>query len=246
MTGGGAGIGRATAKLMAACGARVHICDIDEAALKAVSIEARGVLPCMADVASFPSVQALFELVEGQSGRLDILVNNVGIAGQVAGIESLSPEQLRLTLAANLESQFYCAREAVRLMPKGEGAIINVSSIAGRLGYARRTSYSASKWGVIGLTKSLAAELGGAGIRVNAVCPGAVDGPPLTRAIQKRAERRGIPEDAVRDELRAQSSMRCFVTADDVAQLIVFLSSNAAKTISGQVIGVDGDTTHLV
>lgn len=201
----------------------------------------------IADVSVEANVQQLIGGVADQFGRLDVLVNNVGVAGHMGPIATMPTASLRYVLSTNLESQFFCVREALSLLKEApEASITNLSSIAGRIGYRDRTSYAASKWGVIGFTKSLAAELGPIGIRVNAVCPGAVAGPPIEKAIERRAAADGISIDAARDKYLRQSSLRRFVSAEEVANVVVFLSSSAARGISGQAIGVDADTTSLV
>lgn len=230
---------------MLASGGTVYACDIDPVSVEALTSEFGSDLCArVADVADPGAVARFFESVP-ESG-LHVLVNNAGIAGQTGPIEETSETELRRVLAVNLEGQFHCARFAVPLLKAaGGGAILNVSSVAGRLGYARRSPYAASKWGVVGLTKSLAAELGPSRIRVNAVCPGAVDGPPLRRSLRKRAENDGSAEDRLLQQILRQSSMNALVTPEEVASLVVFLASDLAHSISGQVIGIDGDTNIL-
>lgn len=231
---------------MAASGAKVHVCDVDAAALRSLAGECEGVSYTIADVADPEAVRVFVEEAVNRFGGLDTLVNNAGVAGPIGPIEDVWPDPLRRALEVNLESQFHCARLAVPLLKSaGGGSILNISSAAGRFGFSRRSAYAASKWGVIGLTKSLAIELGPSGIRVNALCPGAVDGPPLQGSIVRRARAEGITEDAVRAALLSQSSMRQFVTAEDVAACLVFLASDLASRISGQVIGIDADTVYL-
>lgn len=230
---------------MTACGARVYVCDLNEEALTRLA-ESLPVGFSRADVSVPDEVARLVDEAAASLDGVNVLVNNAGISGPIGPVDELLPEALRHTLAVNLESQFYCAAQAVpRIRDAGGGSIINISSIAGRLGYPSRAPYSASKWGVIGFTKSLAAELGQAGIRVNAVCPGAVDDEPLRASFKRRGDALGVPPAEVREQLLAQSSMRRFVTPADVAHLVAFLASDLADGISGQVIGVDADTTRL-
>src|SRR5262249_25385132 len=127
-------------------------------------------------------------------GGLDVLVNNAGIAGPTSKVEAIDPAEWRRTIDVNLNGHFYCTRLATPLLKQSKrGAIINISSVAGRLGYAYRTPYAASKWAIIGLTESLAKELGPDGIQVNAILPGLVEGPRIERVIAARAQELGVP-----------------------------------------------------
>ncbi len=247
VTAGAAGIGQAIARQFLDHGAQVFICDVDQAALDAfgkVNPKAKGIL---ADVADEKQVGRLFEAATGFLGGLDVLVNNAGIAGPTAPVEEISVEDWRRTLAVNLEGQFLCARRAVPLLRRsGGGAIINLSSAAGRFGFARRTPYSASKWGVVGFTKSLAIELGPDNIRVNAILPGAVDGPRIRRVIAAKAESLGVPAAEMEKRYVSQASLQRLVTADDIAGMAVFLASPAGYNISGQALAVDADTQYIV
>ncbi|MBW2175672.1 MAG: SDR family oxidoreductase, partial [Deltaproteobacteria bacterium] len=177
---------------------------------------------------------------------LDVLVNNAGIAGPTAPIEAVDPEDWDRTMAVNINGQFYCARKAVPLLKEaGGGSIINMSSSAGIMGYPFRSPYAASKWAVIGLTKTMAMELGEFNVRVNAVCPNAVEGPRMDAVIEAEAKVKGITEEEVYACLVQGTSMRTFVTAEDVSNMILFLCSDAGKRISGQALSVDGFTETL-
>jgi NAD(P)-dependent dehydrogenase (short-subunit alcohol dehydrogenase family) len=166
-------------------------------------------------------------------------------------VESLDPEEWDRTIAVNLNSQFYCARRAVPLLKSAAatnqkgGAIINISSNAGLFGYPLRTPYAASKWAIIGLTKSLAMELGSFGIRVNAICPGPVEGPRIDRVISARAESRGVPFEEMRETYLQINSLHSFVQAEEIGNLAVFLCSDLGRKISGQALAIDGNTETL-
>ncbi|HEX6981033.1 MAG TPA: SDR family oxidoreductase [Alphaproteobacteria bacterium] len=247
VTAGAAGIGRRIAERFSANGARVHICDIDDAALAEFGKANPTVGVTRADVAVPGDVDRLFDEAVSALGGLDVLVNNAGIAGPTAPVEEISLEDWRRTLAVNLEGQFLCTRRAVPLLRQaGGGVIINLSSAAGRFGFARRTPYSASKWGVVGFTKSLAIELGPDNIRVNAILPGAVDGPRIRRVIAAKAESLGVPYAEMEKKYVAQASLRRMVTADDIAAMALFLAGPGGLNISGQAIAVDADTQYIV
>ena len=247
VTAGAAGIGRAIADQFLAQGARVFICDVDGNALAAFRKAAPKASAMLADVADAQQVDALFAEAAKFLGGLDVLVNNAGIAGPTGPVETLSQEDWRRTLAINLEGQFLCTRRAVPLLREaGGGSIINLSSAAGRFGFARRTPYSASKWGVVGFTKSLAVELGPDNIRVNAILPGAVDGPRIQRVIAAKAQSLGVPHKEMEARYVSQASLHRMVTADDIAGMAVFLASPAGYNISGQALSVDADTQYLI
>jgi NAD(P)-dependent dehydrogenase (short-subunit alcohol dehydrogenase family) len=247
VTAGAAGIGRAIAGAFAQAGARVAVCDVDEAALAAFRQEFPGHHAFECDVSDEDEVEDLFVDVEESLGGLDVLVNNAGIAGPTARVEDIALEDWRRTLAVNLDGQFLCAREAVPLLRKaGGGAIVNLSSAAGRFGFARRSPYSASKWGVIGFTKSLAIELGPDNIRVNAILPGAVDGPRIRRVISAKAEATGASVEDMTARYTSQASLGRLIDADDIARMAVFLAGPGGRNVSGQALAVDGDTQAIV
>jgi NAD(P)-dependent dehydrogenase (short-subunit alcohol dehydrogenase family) len=176
-----------------------------------------------------------------------VLINNAGIAGPTGAIEELDVAQWEETVDVNLNAQFYVARRAVPLLRHARegGAIIALSSVAGRLGYAYRTPYSATKWAIVGLTKSLAIELGPAGIRVNAIQPGVVKGPRIERVIAARAEQLGLSYEQMEKDYLARISLRRMTTPEEVAATALFLCSPGGSGISGQAISVCGNVEVL-
>lgn len=246
VTAAGSGIGRAIAGTLHAHGAAVHICDLDEARLAAARTELPGLGTTLADVADPAQVDRLFDELEAHLGGLDILVNNAGIAGPTGAVESLDPAAWDRTIAVNLNSQFYCARRAVPLLKAaGGGAIVNLSSVAGLFGYPLRAPYAASKWAVIGFTKTLAMELGDYGIRANAICPGPVEGPRIDGVIAARAAAQGETFETTRAGYLRQNSLHTFIQAQDIADLVLFLCTPAGRKFSGQALAIDGNTETL-
>ena len=241
ITAGASGIGRVIADSFAACGAAVFVSDIDEAALKASPH------PGMrADAGSVTDCDAFIDAAVSRLGGLDVLVNNAGIAGPTKLVEHVTPDELDATLRIDLASMFHCSRRAIpALRASGGGAIINLSSAAGRFGFPLRAPYSAAKWGVIGFTKSLSIELGGDGVRVNAILPGPVDGPRIRAVIKAKAAAGGISENEMTERTVATTSLKCFVTQQDIANTALYLCSPFGATISGQAIAVDGDMQSL-
>jgi NAD(P)-dependent dehydrogenase (short-subunit alcohol dehydrogenase family) len=247
VTAGASGIGLATARAFAREGARVHICDVDQAALRAVAASDSAIDQSVCDVADRAAVMRLFDAVTSAFGGLDALVNNAGIAGPAAACEDVALADWERTLAVNLTGQFLCAQRAIPWLKKSTNpSIANLSSAAGRFGFPMRTPYAASKWAVIGLTKSLAIELGAAGVRVNAICPGSVAGPRIDTVFANKAAARGVSPSVVRAEALAKTSLNRLVSADDIANAIVFLASPLGANISGQALPIDADTQGLV
>lgn len=247
VTAGANGIGAAVARAFHAAGCRVHVCDVDRAALDRLVAEAPGITGSMADASISAEVDAVFDDVRSHLGGLDVLINNAGIAGPTGAIEDIDATSWERTVAVNLNSQYYFARRAVPLLKASSSSpsLIAISSVAGRLGYAYRTPYASSKWGVVGLTKSLAIELGPQGVRANAILPGAVEGERMTSVIAARATTTGVSIDTMRQQYLEKISLRRMVTADDVAAMALFLCSPAARNLSGQVISVDGNLEYL-
>ena len=246
VTAGAAGIGRAIARTFAVNGARVHICDVAQAALDAFGSEQPEVSRSLADVSHTGDVDRLFADVRRELGGLDVLVNNAGIAGPTAKVEDIQPADWERCIAVDLNGMFYCTRLAMPMLKANGrergGSVINLSSVAGRLGFGMRTPYAAAKWAVIGFTKSLAVELGPFGIRANVVAPGAVEGPRMVRVIEAEAAQRGIPADVVQREYVESQSIPRFVKPSEIADMCVFLASSHASMVNGQVIAVDGNT----
>ena len=247
ITAGASGIGLATARAFAREGACVHVSDVDRGALDAMARSDPALLRSVCDVSDRSQVAAMFDTALGSLGGLDVLVNNAGIAGPTARCEEVAPDAWERTLAVNITGQFHCAQLAIpHLRRSSNASIVNLSSAAGRFGFPLRTPYAASKWAVIGFTKSLSIELGGDGIRVNAICPGSVAGARIESVYANKAAARGVDPAVVLEEALAKTSLHRLVTADDIANTIVFLCSPAGVNISGQAIAVDGDTQALV
>ena len=240
ITAGAGGIGRAMADAFAAAGARVWVTDIDGDALAACPSDWRKT--CL-DVAGEPAMAALFAEVEAEWGGLDTLCANAGIAGPTALIEDVALDDWRACLAVNLDGAFLAAKYAASMMKRqGAGAMLLTSSTAGFFGYPHRAPYAAAKWAVIGLMKTLAMELGPHGIRTNAICPGAVEGPRMDAVMAREAAAKGMTRQEVHDGYASGTSMRTWVTGADIANMAVFLASPEARFVSGQVIAVDGHT----
>ena len=247
VTAGASGIGLATARAFVREGARVHISDVDASALDARKRSDSTLSPSVCDVSDRRQVAAMFDHALAAFGGLDVLVNNAGIAGPTAKCEDVAPEDWERTLAVNITGQFHCARLAIpHLRRSGNASIVNLSSAAGRFGFPLRTPYAASKWAVIGFTKSLSIELGSDGIRVNAICPGSVAGPRIDSVYANKAAARGVDAAVVLEEALSKTSLHRLVSADDIANAIVFLCSPAGANISGQAIPVDADAQALV
>lgn len=246
VTAGAGGIGEATARMLHAQGCRIALCDVSDGALDRIAAELPGVTAVRADVSDEGDVARFFEAALSALGGLDALVNNAGIAGPTGGVEDISVADWRRCLDIGLTGQFLCARLAVpQIKAAGGGSIVNMSSSAGRHGYAYRTPYAAAKWGVIGFTQSLAKELGPANIRVNAVLPGIVAGPRMDGVIRDRAERLNLSFEDMKAQYLQTVSLRRMVTPQDVAASIAFLMSDAGRNLSAMSFNVDGNVETL-
>jgi NAD(P)-dependent dehydrogenase (short-subunit alcohol dehydrogenase family) len=192
-------------------------------------------------------VATLFADAAGALGGLDCLVNNAGIAGPTGRVDQIEPEDWDRTLLVNITGQFNCARLAVKhLLDSQNPSIVNLASAAGKFGFPLRSPYAASKWGVVGFTKSLSMELGEAGIRVNAILPGVVEGERIRRVFAAKAQARNVSPDEMRAQMLAQASIKEMIQPEQLADMAVFLASPRARTISGQAISVDGDVQSLI
>lgn len=241
ITAGAGGIGRVMADGFAAGGARVVVCDVDDAALAACPHPA-----IRADMGDLPQAAGFVDHAIGTLGGLDVLVNNAGIAGPTAPVEDVTDAEVEETLRIDLAAMFATCRRAVPALRAARGgAIVNLSSAAGRFGFPLRSPYAAAKWGVVGFTKSLAMELGPDGIRVNAICPGLVEGDRIQRVLAAKAAMRNVSAAEMARQMTEHVSLRCFVTPYDIANMVLYLCSPFGRTISGQAIAVDGDTLRL-
>ena len=246
VTAGAGGIGRAIATTFADAGARVHICDVDTQAIGSLAAAYPAITSSVADVAEIAQVEKLFGDVRHHLGGLDVLVNNAGIAGPTGLIEDIAVADWERCIAVDLNGLFYCTRLAMPMIrAAGGGSIINLSSAAGRLGFPLRSPYAAAKWAVVGLTKSLAIEAGEAGVRVNCIQPGVVEGERIDRVAAAKAEAFGITPEAMKQRMVANVSMKTMVTAQDIANTALFLASDAGRHVSGQAVSVCGNLETL-
>ena len=246
VTAGGNGIGLAIARAFAGEGAKVHVCDVDQDALAALKTSDPALTRTACDVADRDAVAKLFTEAQAALGGLDVLVNNAGIAGPTAKVEEMNPEDWDRCLTICLTGQFNCTRLAVPLLRQSANAsIVNISSAAGRLGFAMRSPYAAAKWGVVGFTKSLSIELGPDNIRVNAILPGLVAGDRQRRVLEAKAQQRGLSFAEMEKTAFSYTSIKDYVTPQQIADQIVFMCSPRGRTISGQAISICGDTQML-
>ncbi|MGR3712460.1 MAG: SDR family oxidoreductase [Shimia sp.] len=242
ITAGASGVGRAVADAFERDGWQIWIADMDDAALA----DAPASWQCsQVDVRDEAAVAALFSEVSERWGGLDALCANAGIAGPTAAVEDINLQDWQACVAVNLEGAFLAAKYAAPMMKaQGAGAIVVTSSTAGQYGYPYRAPYAAAKWAVIGLTKTLAMELGPFGVRANVICPGAVEGPRMEGVLAREAAAKGMTRDAVYEGYASGTALGSFVEGRDVGEMAAFLCSDKARLVSGQVIAVDGFTVN--
>ena len=242
ITAGASGIGRAIGEAFATAGAQIWVTDIDEAALEQVP---KGWRRSLVNVADEAQMAALFGQVARDWSGIDVLCANAGVAGPTALVENIALEDWKSCVSVNLEGAFLAAKYTIPMMKaQKSGAIVLTSSTAGLNGYPNRAPYASAKWAVIGLMKTLAMELGPFGVRVNAICPGAVEGPRMEGVLEREAAAKGMTRDQVYNGYAMGTSMRSFVTAQDIANMAAFLGRDAARLVSGQTIAVDGHTEN--
>ena len=175
--------------------------------------------------------------------KIDSLINNVGVAGPTGTLEKLKSKDWEKTIQVDINSHFYFTKQAIPLIKKSKnGSIINISSTAGILGFPLRIPYAASKWAIVGITKSLAMELGKFNIRVNAVCPGTIKGNRMKSVIKEKAKFMKINSKSIEKDFISMSSMKKWILEEDVGKMCAFLISEDSSKVSGQVIAVDGHT----
>ena len=249
ISGGASGIGWSTAKICLSKGAIVYICDIDKNSLKKAQkhpLNKKKLFIYECDASEEYEVSNFFSKIRKKTKKIDALINNVGVAGPTGNIEKLNSDDWEQTLKTNVISHFYFTKLAIPLLKKNKsGSIINISSGAGVLGFPLRSPYAASKWAVIGITKTLAMELGKYKIRVNAICPGTIKGNRMVKVIKNKAKFLKVSEKKVENDFLNMSSMKSWIYGDDVAKMCAFLISNDSERISGQVIGVNGNELRL-
>ena len=243
---GASGIGWATTKVCLSRGATVYLCDIDIKLLNKIKkhpLIKKKLFAYKCDASIEDEVSNFFNQICKKTKKIDALINNVGVAGPTGTIEKLSSDDWEKTLKINVISHFYFTKLAIPMLKKNKGgSIINISSGAGIMGFPLRSPYAASKWAVIGVTKTLAMELGKFKIRVNAICPGTIKGDRMVRVIRDKAKFLKVSKKIVEKEFVSMASMNCWVYEEDIGKMCSFLISKDAERVSGQIIAVDGNT----
>jgi len=245
----GDGIGLAISKLIVQEGGKVYLTDIDLKKINKINSNKKfnnKIFARRLDANNYEDVEKYFFSLK-KINKIDGLINNVGIAGPTKYLEKISSEEWKSTLETNLNSHFYFTKFSIPLLRNNKsGSIVNISSTAGLFGFPQRTPYAASKWAIIGLTKSLAMELGKYKIRVNAICPGSVKGDRMKRVINSKAKLLKTTPNKIQKEFESMTSISSFVTKEDIASMIIYLLSDQSKNISGQSISVDGHTERMI
>ena len=246
---GASGIGWATAKICLSKGAYVYLCDIDNKSLNKIKkhpLANKKLFYYECDASDEDDVSNFFSQVNRKTKKVDALINNVGVAGPTGTIEKLSSEDWEKTLKINVISHFYFTKLAIPMLKKNKGgSIINISSGAGIMGFPLRSPYAASKWAVIGLTKTLAIELGKFKIRVNAICPGTIKGDRMIRVIRDKAKFLKVSKKKIEKDFISMASMNCWINEEDIGKMCSYLISSDGEKISGQAIPIDGNATRM-
>jgi NAD(P)-dependent dehydrogenase (short-subunit alcohol dehydrogenase family) len=238
VTGAARGLGFEISRALLTAGAQVCLMGPNRETITAAAAQLGGIaMP--GSVTSEEDVAAVFTAIGERFGRLDILVNNAGIGGPAAPLEQITLAQWNEVMDINLTGAFLCSKYAVnRMKPVKRGRIINISSMAGRIGYGLRSPYCASKWGMIGLSRALAVEMGPHSVCVNAILPGAVEGDRIDRVIRDRAAALGADESAIRHDYVKAAALQRMVRASDISGMVLHLCSPAGDNITGQAIEI--------
>ena len=246
---GASGIGWATAKVCLSKGAIIYLCDIDLKSLNKVKknpLYNKRLFAYECNASEEEEVAEFFSQINKKTKKIDAIINNVGIAGPTGTIEKLTSDDWEQTLKVNVISHFYFTKLAIPMLKKNKGgSIINISSGAGIMGFPLRSPYAASKWAVIGVTKTLAMELRKFKIRVNAICPGTIKGDRMVRVIKDKAKFLKVSKKLVEKDFISMASMNCWIYEEDVGKMCSFLISKDGERISGQAIPVDGNATRM-
>ena len=246
---GASGIGWATTKVCLSKGAIVYICDIENKYLKKIKkhpLYNKKLFSYQCDASDEDEVSNFFNQISKKTKKIDALINNVGVAGPTGTIDKLSSDDWERTLKINVISHFYFTKLAIPMLKKNKSAsIINISSGAGIMGFPLRSPYAASKWAIIGVTKTLAMELGKFKIRVNAICPGTIKGNRMVRVIRDKAKFLKVSKKLIEKDFISMASMNCWIHEEDIGNMCSFLISKDGERISGQVIPIDGNAIRL-
>ena len=245
----GDGIGLKITESIIEKGGIVYLTDIDEQKINKINNNKKfnnKIFATQLNANNYEDVKKYFLSLK-KLKKIDGLINNIGIAGPTKYLENISSDEWSSTLETNLNTHFYFSKFSIPLLKKNKfGSIVNISSTAGLFGFPQRTPYAASKWAIIGLTKSLAMELGKHNIRVNAICPGSVTGDRMKRVIISKAKLLKTKPNKIQKEFESMTSIRSFVTKDDIASMAIYLLSDQSKNISGQSIAIDGNTERMI
>ncbi|APX97735.1 SDR family NAD(P)-dependent oxidoreductase [Natronorubrum daqingense] len=248
VTGASVGIGRLISTELASHGVTVVVADLEAEARRdtVAEIEAAGgtALETHLDLTDPEGVADTIDDVLEEVGTIDILVNNAGIAGPTAPLEETSLEAWDRTHAVNLRGAFCCTKAVIgEMKAQGDGRIVNISSASGKRAIPNRSPYTSSKAGLLGLTRTAAAEGGPHGVTANAICPGSVTGERIDDVIEKRAANSPHSPEEVREEKRTETLLHSFVDPEDVAATVAYLCSDAADRVTGQALNVSGGKT---
>ena len=249
LSAGASGIGLATVKLLLSQGAFVYTCDIDKKninKLKKNSYFNKKLFISECDASKEDEVKKFYKEISYKTKKIDGLINNIGIAGPTSPLVNIKSDDWEKTIHVNVNSHFYFTKYAIPMIKKSKnGSIINISSTAGIDGFPNRSPYAASKWALVGITKTLAMELGKNKIRVNAICPGTIKGNRMVRVIRDKAKFLKISKKKVESDFLSMSSLKSWIYEDDIGKMCAFLISDDALRISGQIIGVNGNEIRL-